>query len=502
LNQDDDSLKIKVTVIPGPPPAENFFNKAAEYSSRFLMMLRTIRIQYTTSDGMMLPGFLPTIGDWIGQASTPFGNAPGWGFAFGDVRRSYFDEAAENRWFVLNTDNITPGMINSAKLISGQARIEPLPGMKLTLTMNYSDSRDTEIRFMYAGMPETKSGNFVMTTIGLGGFFSGTGDARKGYKSDIFNKMLDNREIISSRIQDKYHGHNYPDAGFISETPYKNTEYTPANGVVGYNSGDVMIPAFVAAFMNKNPHKVELTAFPSWSSMLPNWNLTYDGLMKIPAIANLFKTVNITHTYKCTYNIGNYASYLNWVNAGIEGDLGYVRNTENGAPFPSMGYEIASVVLNEMFSPLLGLDASLQNNMTAGVKFSRNRNINLNVTAYQLVESFKNDITMSVGYKYAEFNKVLKMKKKGDFSNDLTVKLDYTYGKALALLRKLEDGYTQATQGTVNQMLQFSAEYAMSKKISLRAFYDLQMNQPLVSSTAFPTSNSNYGISLQVSLND
>jgi cell surface protein SprA len=363
-------------------------------------------------------------------------------------------------------------------------------------------ARNTEIQFMYAGMPETKSGNFSMTTIGLGGFFSGMGDARKGYQSDAFKQLLDNRETISSRIQAKYRGQTYPDAGFISETPYKNTEYNPVNGVVGNNSSDVVIPSFIAAYMNKNPQKVALTAFPSMSSMLPNWTLSYDGLMRIPAIAQYFKTISINHKYTCTYMIGNYTSYLNWVNAGIEGDLGYVRNTETGAPFPSMGYEIASVNFREAFDPLAEINASFLNNMTAAVRHARTRTINLNVTSYQLVESYTNDWSVSLGYTYAEFNKILKMKKKADFNNDLKVNMDYTYRKGLSLLRKLEDGFTQATQGAIVQMMQFSANYGVSKKISLRAFYELQINQPLVSSTAFPTSDSNYGVSLQVSLNE
>ena len=499
---EQDSVKLKITIRPAPTKEETFIYKLAENAARTLIMVRQLSINYTLTDGMYLPAFMPSAGSWFGQGASPSGSAPGWGFAFGDVRRSYIDEVAENRWFVYNEDNITPGMINSSKTITGQARLEPFPGMKISLTANYTDSRDTEIRFMYAGMPETRSGNFIMSTLGLGGFFSGMGDARKGYQSDVFQKLLDNREIISARIQEKYRGRTYPDAGFISETAYRNAEYSPANGVAGVNSGDVLIPAFIAAYMNKNPNKVSLTAFPSWKSMFPRWDLTYDGFMKMPVVANNFKSISLTHKYQCTYNVANYNSYLNWVNAGIEGDLGYVRNTETGAPIPSMGYEIASVMLTESFNPLLGLDAILLNDITAGVKYALNRTINLNVTSYQLVESYKNDITVSLGYKYAEFNKVLKMKKKADFSNDLTVRVDYTYGKALSLLRKMEDGFTQATQGAVNQVVGFSADYALSKKITIRAFYDLQINQPLVSSTAFPTSNSNYGINLQVSLND
>ena len=497
-----DSVKVKLTIRPAPSKDETFIYKLGEHTARALIMIRNINFSYVVSDGMYLPAFMPSAGSWFGQGQSPSGRAPGWGFAFGDVRRSYIDEVAEKRWFVYNEDNITPGMMKSSKMITGQARIEPLTGLKITLSANYSDTRDTEIRFMYNGMPETKSGTFMMSTLGLGGFFSGMGDAKKGYQSDVFLKMLKNRDIISSRIHDKYTGRRYPDAGFISETAYKNAEFSPNNGVAGINSSDVMIPAFIAAYMNKNPNKVGLTAFPSLKSMFPRWDMTYDGLMKLPVVANNFKSLNLTHRYQGTYNISNYTSYLNWVNAGIEGDLGYVRNTETGAPIPSMGYEIASVTLNEAFNPLLGLDAIMLNDITAGVKYARSRTINLNVTSYQLVENYKNDITISLGYKYAEFNKVLKMKKKADFSNDLTVKANYTFGKSLSLLRKMEDGFTQATQGTKNQMVSFTADYGLSKKVTLRAFYDLQINQPLVSSTAFPTSNSNYGINLQVSLND
>ena len=497
-----DSVTLKLSIRPAPPKDETFAYKLAEYSARTLMMLRRINIQYQLTDGMYLPGFMPQIGSWVGQSATSAGRAPGWGFAFGDVRREFISEAADNRWLVYNENNITPAMINAAKSLTGSALLEPLPGLKITLNTVYMDSRDTEIRYMYSGMPETRSGNFSMSTIGLGGFFAGSGDSRKGYKSAVFDKMLENRGIISSRIQNRYAGRNYPDAGFISETGYRNTVFNPDNGTLGLNSSDVIIPAFIAAYTNKDPNKVGLTAFPSLSSIMPNWNVAYDGLIRLPFFNRHFKSFSLSHIYRNTYSIGGYESYLNWVNAGIEGDLGYVRDTETGAPIPSMGYEIASVTMIETFSPLIGADATLLNNITTGLKYSKGRTINLNVTSYQMVEAFNDDITVSLGYKYAEFNKILKLKKKGDFSNDLTVRVDYTYRKALSLIRKLEDGYTQATQGTIARTAQFSADYAFSKKVTLRAFYDIQISEPLISSSSFPTSNSNYGLSIQISLNE
>ena len=497
-----DSVTLKLTIRAAPPPEETFVYKLGEYGARFLMMTRRIQFSFNQSDDMYVPGFMPTIGGWFGQGSSPVGRAPGWGFAFGDVRRSYLDKMVENHWFVYNEDNITPAMINSTKRIDGTANLEPLPGLKIDLRANYTDTRDTEIRYMYAGMPETRSGTFNMTTIGLGGFFANSGDARKGYQSNVFQKLLNNREVIASRIRNRYTGQKYPDVGFISETVYRNTEYSPNNGVAGLNSVDVMIPAFIAAYTNKDPKKVGLTAFPSITSMLPNWTISYEGLIKLPFIARNFKTFTIRHAYNSTYNVGNYTSYLNWVNAGIGGDLGYVRNTETGAPIPSMGYEIASVTLHDRFDPLLEVNATFQNGMNPILKYAKGRMINLNVTAYQLVESFDDNITVGLGYKYAEFNKILKMKKKSDSGNDLTVRLDYTYRKSLSLIRKLEDGFTQATQGTIGHVIKFTADYVYSRKVTLRAFYDLQINTPLVSSSAFPTSNSNYGLNITVTLNE
>ena len=205
----------------------------------------------------------------------------------------------------------------------------------------------------------------------------------------------------------------------------------------------------------------------------------------------------LNHLYQCSYNVGGYTSFLNWVDAG--NGLGFISSLE-GNPLPSFAYDIATVSITEGFSPLIGLESTFHNNVTMGMKVAKTRNINLNISSFQIVEVLSNDVTLSVGYKYADFNKVLKLKKKEDFSNDLTIRLDYSERKNQSLIRKIEDGYTQLTQGALVRNIQFSADYAFSKAVTIRAFYDLQVNTPLVSSASYPTSNSNYGLSLRMSL--
>jgi cell surface protein SprA len=496
--QNRDSVTLKLTMYPGPPPAENALTKIAEYGARFLMSARRINIQYSLTDGMRLPGFHPTIGDWLGQATTPFGTAPGWGFALGDVRESYVTKAVDNNWMIMSEENITPAMLNSSKTFSGMATLEPFAGMKIDLDARWIDTRDTEIRYMYKGMPTTYGGTFTMTTITFGGMFASLGDARDGYRSKTFDRFVSNRELIASRLENLYAGTRYPEHGFLEGTSLAGQPYSPSKGAVRANSPDVLIPAFIAAYTGKEAGRVGLTPFPAITGLLPNWKVSYDGLIRFPLIKDWFKSLLLTHQYRCIYSVGTYNSYLNWVNAGD--GFGFVRDVFSGDPTPSSAFEISTVSFNEQFSPLIGLDATLLNNMTAGAKIQKIRNISLNISSFQVVETVSNDITLSVGYKYADFNRVLKRKKKGDFNNDLTVRLDLSQRTNQSLIRKIEDLSAQMTQGASVLSMQFSADYAFSKAITIRAFYDQQINRPLVSSASYPTSNSNYGISLRMSL--
>lgn len=273
LNQD--TVRLKLTIIPGPAPTEDFLYKAVEHSARFLMMVRRFNIQFTNSAGMMLPGFRPEIGDIFGQGRSSFGLSPGIGFAFGDVRRSYIDEAYEKGWLITDTErDVNAAVMTSTKNLNIRANLEPITGLKIDLTALRNDTRNTEIQFMYEGMPEIMGGNFTMTTIALGSAFGGSGNAMNNYSSKAFDKLLANREIIAQRIESKYSGLKYPDVGFIHDKGLGGMPYNPGtdnvNGV-NRNSADVLIPAFLAAYTGKDPKKVGLTAFPSLKSMLPNW---------------------------------------------------------------------------------------------------------------------------------------------------------------------------------------------------------------------------------------
>ena len=393
-------------------------------------------------------------------------------------------------------------MINNAKNLTIRAELEPIAGLKITLNANRVDTKSTEIHYAEnpASMWESQGGNFTMTTIALGSAFGGSGNAANGYRSDAFDKFLSYRNTIVNRLENLYSQTVYPSGGFMEGSSLAGQPYNPQlTGGISSNSPDVLIPAFLAAYTGKNPNKIALSAFPSIASLLPNWRVTYDGLIRIPILKKHFKNITLTHQYRCTYSVGAFSSFLNWVDAGQDG-LGYVRDVLTGNPSPSSPYDISAVSITENFSPLFGVDGTLLNNVTLKAEYNTSRNLNLNISSYQLVEGLSNEMVIGIGYKLTEFNKILGIKKKGTFSNDLDIRLDFSYRKMQSLIRKIETAETQATSGNIAKTIQFSADYALSKALTLRAFYDLQINTPLVSSASYPTSNSNYGISLQFML--
>lgn len=470
-----DTVNLKLTIKPGPPPTEDFIFKTGQHLTRLAMMVRRFNIQYSMTDGMMLPGFRPEIGDIFGQKNYTAGMAPGLGFAFGDVRRSYIDDVADKGWLIINESILSPAMISRATTLNVRTNLEPFAGLKIDLNANRVDTRTTDIKFMLNGMPETFGGNFTMTTISIGSAFQSIGNQKNGYASKVFEEFRNNRNIIASRIENDYANMGLSDAGKVSR-----------------NSSDVLIPAFLAAYTGKKASKVGLSPFPSLSNLRPNWLITYDGLTRIPFIKDRFKSLVLSHQYRSSYNVGSYSSFLQWQDAG--NGMGFV----NGAP--SSPYSISSVNITEGFSPLLGVDATHLSNITARAQYNKMRSLNLNISSFQLVEALTNEIVVGLGYKLTEFNKVLNMKKTENFSNDLTIRLDYSYRRMQSLIRKIDDGLTQPTSGNVAKTLTLSADYGLSRSLTLRAFYDLQINEPLISSASFPTSNSNYGITVRFSL--
>ena len=493
---------IKVTVTETKPKGESETYSAgrnvADHIVRFLMMPRSVSFRWGNSHSLTLPQFTPNVGDIFGQ-STKYGPmAPGLDFAFGFYDESYVQKALDRDWLLTNSDQTSPAIWNQSKEFTFELNLEPIRGLKVVLTSNLTDSRTRSVQFMYADMPTSRTGSYTRTHVAIASALKGS-KAADGYNSEAFNTFLANIPVVAQRFEDMYTGMRYPSGGFMEGNPLAGTQYNPEVGNVSITNPDVLIPAFIAAYSGQDPSKITLDPFPGLSAMLPNWKVTYDGFLQMGNMKNIFKAFTVSHAYQCTYSVGSYTSYLNWV--GVDGDYGFTINEQTQAPVPSSPFNIASVAITEKFAPLVGLNFTLQNDLTFNAEYRDTRTLNLNASAGQVVETTSKQITFGAGYKIVNFNNIIKIgSRQGGVSNDLSLNLDFSFSNNQSLIRRIETNYTQATQGTQTFSINFMASYQLSKRVTLNAFFDHQVNTPLVSNSSYPTSNSNYGLSVNISL--
>lgn len=469
-----------------------------DYTLRFLMMPRSLSVRYRDSHSLNLPLFAPNIGSMLGQTRSYGPMAPGVDFAFGFFDEGYVDKALDRGWLLTDARQISPAIWNRSKEMNLELNLEPLKGLKVIFTGNLTDSRTDQVQFMYAGQPTYHTGNYMRTAMAIRSAFDSS-DAETGYASAAFSRFLANIPLVAERLEREYTGLRFPNAGFLEGTATAGAPYNPEVSQVSRTSPDVLIPAFLAAYGGGDAESVSLNLFGGLSSLRPNWKVTYDGLSKLAWFEKWFKSFTLNHAYQCTYSSGSFTSFMNWVQA--DGDRGFILNEQSGLPIPSSPYNLTAISVTEKFAPLIGARGTLQNDMTVNAEWRDSRTLNLNTSAGQLVETSSKQLSIGAGYKIANFNRILKIGKgaKG-VSNDLSLNLDISYAKNRALIRRIETAYTQPTNGTQTFGLNFMGSYIISKRVTLSAFTDYQVNTPLVSSSSYPTSNANYGISLNVSL--
>ncbi len=270
------------------------------------------------------------------------------------------------------------------------------------------------------------------------------------------------------------------------------------------DSADVLVPAFLAAYTGKDANRVSLNPILSILSVLPNWSVTYDGLGKLPWMRDNFRSITLTHAYTCKYAIGSFGSYSTWVPLDGQGDnkqIGFVRDVTTDMPIPSSAYDISNVSITESFSPLIGLNMTMKNSLSCKFEYRKQRNLALNVTSVQLTEGHSDEFVIGAGYTVKNLNFITKKKDGGQkkVSNDLKLNVDVSYKDIKTLLRKVEEGLTQASSGNKVFALKISADYVLSQKINLQLFYDHQSTIPLIS-TSYPIKADNIGINIKLML--
>ena len=78
--------------------------------------------------------------------------------------------------------------------------------------------------------------------------------------------------------------------------------------------------------------------------------------------------------------------------------------------------------------------------------------------------------------------------------------MDCSYRRQASISRDIATMTSMATGGNTAFKFQFSADYNLSKLMTMTMYYDQQANNPLLSSNSYPTTTHDFGISLKFSL--
>jgi cell surface protein SprA len=499
-----DSAKILVT---GQREAkESIFKKIVDNTLALAMSTKNISISYSGTNATQLPGYLPEptilgISNYSPEGTAVTASsaiqAPGVPFVLGWQDPNFGRWASDN--YLVTRDSMLnqPYTMSENETWNIRASLEPVRSMRLDLNLNRTQTVNTSTYYNWrVDNPVTGEGhfqvgteqiqgNFSMTTITIGSAFEPI-STDGNYDSETFTKFADYRKVIATRLAKQRPDY---DPSAVDENGYP----------IGYGklSQDVLMPAFRAAYSDRDPKTITLDHFPDITNVLPNWRLTYDGLAKIPFIKDYLRTANVTHTYRSTYNVGSYQSNLR--------DLWNPRDGFNYITDPNGNYYsqyvFNSVSITEQFSPLIGIDLNWKNSLITKVEIKKSRNLMMSFSNNQLTEQKTDEYIIGGGYRIKDVQITIGARggRKRTFKSDLNLRLDFSIRNNLTIIRKLEEGVNQATAGNGVITIKASADYVLSDRFNLRLFYDHVINKPKVS-LSYPTSNIDFGVSVRFTL--
>lgn len=242
----------------------------------------------------------------------------------------------------------------------------------------------------------------------------------------------------------------------------------------------------------------------------------------------MFKSFNLTHGYKSIFSVGGYNTFTSWQE--YMGGRGFINDVTTGLPRPTSQFDISTVSINETFSPLIGVNMTFLNNLSARVEYRKTRILTLSMTNQQLNESRSNDFVIGAGYKIPNFkfantkNTVKRStrtttsrrtntkdtqiaqntqttRNSSGVSTDLNLRFDFSLRDQAMLNRDILTRLTQATSGNKAVQISFSADYIMSRYMTITMYYDCQINKPLMTSSSYPTTTQDFGVSFKFMLN-
>ncbi|EJL70132.1 hypothetical protein PMI13_02904 [Chryseobacterium populi] len=455
-----------------------FKNKLTPLQSMafFLTSFKQLDVNYSENNGTVLPGLL-SAPNWYGYGQTLGG--PTIGFLLGsqaDIRRTVL----ENGW-VSDSDLMTDPYIRmSTRELRANLQVVPINDFRIDINAlqnynrNFSQSGFNNRQNLGTANHDYTFANDLIT------YSNSVMLLKTSFKDGqaVYQAIRENARAYSQQLGGP--GAQLDANGFAEG-------YSIANAYV-------LIPAFRAAVEGKSIKSVgdaKKAGLP-----IPNWKITYSGLKNFPIISGQFSKFDILHSYNATYTA-----------TGIQSSIDYFNSLSTGVPFDVNNdyinpFTFSQVGYVESFSPLIGVDVTMRNNMQFGLQYNRNRMLLLGLVNHTLTEDSNSEYVVRVGYIIRNFRlgmtNVRGAKGKG---SDLNIRGDFSLRDSRTSITNILLDDSQVTGGQKLLNIKLSADYNVSENLNLRVFYE-QMTSKYKISTAFPLSTIRAGLSATFTFGD
>lgn len=445
-------------------------NTGLEMLKQFITSIKQASAAYTRVEGSFLPGYLGNT-NVLGYDFDR--NAPGWGFIFGS-QRDISATALANNW--ITADSLqTQLYVNSLREdLSMRTSLEPLRGLRIDLTATRIKNSSNSSQFVFneelGGLQNEapfESGNYSISSFALKTSFK--------RNETLFQQFEANRTVVSERL------------GALNPNSAGNT----GNYADGYGeaSQEVLLASFLAAYTGKDAASQSLSPFPSIP--IPNWNITYSGLSRLPLLEDFISSMELRHGYRSLYSVNGYNSLLRYQ----EQDGASAIRDVNGNFLPRL--QFSQVTLQEQFLPLLGINARFKNNMTANGEYRRARTLSLSMQNGQLAQLMDEGIVFGFGYRAANFRLPFDLFSQTKSTHDVNFKVDFSINDMKTQVFRSDATFVEISAGSKNVTLRPSIDYMVNQRFNIRLFYDSNMMRPYTSQT-FATAYANFGFNFRV----
>ena len=499
-NSKSDTTKAKKKRDPNDLPELSAFVKGV---GKIITSIKRVNLTYSEGATSFIPGYTDST-KILGQNLRS--GAPGIGFMLGKQPDAMWLNRAASKGLISN-DSLQNNLVRQTfdQQINLTAQLEPVRDFKidinLTKTFNrtYSELfKDTLGNGQFGHLNPYAGGGFSISYISFQTLFK---KVDPNVASPTFQQFQNNRAILSERLG-------------------KENPYSQVKGADGYYLGysryaqDVLIPAFVAAYTNKDPNTISLLKTSGgnvrsnpFSGYLPkpNWNIEYNGLSRVKPLDKIFTNLVVRHKYNSTLSMNAFNSNLlfqdRW-DLGFPSFLDTVSN--NFIPY----FLVPNISIEEQFAPFVGIDVTMTNQITAGFEYNKRRTLSLSLIDYQLTEMRSSEIRLNASWRIRGFNLPFNInffkRSSSDSSSkksESDVKFGLTFGiqDNITANSRLDQSNAFATNGEKIITINPTIDYVLSNRIQLKFYFDQQRRIPYVSSSA-PTVNTRAGVTVNISL--